>query len=432
MLDIELFRSDEGRSALISSFSRRGVAEETAKSDVLLTAELDRKLRRAKTDLQEKQTVRNELTSEIAEAFRGGDRDHANELKRRASALKEEISALEKQVGKYAPDLQALMDRLPNLPNDDVPVGADEDGNVVISHTGSPDTLSFGPRPHDELGQMLGLLNFDVAGRMSGSRFSVLIGDLARLHRALGQFMLDIHTLANGYTEVQPPLLVRDHALYGTGQLPKFSEDLFQTTDGRWLIPTAEVSLTNIVRETTLQEKELPVRYTALTPCFRSEAGAAGRDVRGMFRQHQFDKVELVSIVKQEDGERELELMRGAAETVLRMLELPFRTVLLCTGDMGFSARKTYDLEVWMPSQGKYREISSISLCGDFQARRMKARYRTKDGDKFVYTLNGSGVAVGRALIAVMENYQNEDGSITVPRRLRDYLGGVSVIGASS
>jgi seryl-tRNA synthetase len=282
-----------------------------------------------------------------------------------------------------------------------------------------------------DLGEALGLLDFEAAARMSGSRFTVLKGQLARLERALGQFMLDLQTGEHGYTEVSPPLLVRDEALFGTGQLPKFAEDQFHTTDGRWLIPTAEVSLTNLVREQITPEEELPLRLTALTPCFRSEAGASGRDTRGMIRQHQFQKVELVSITTPEQSQDEHERMVGCAETVLKRLELPFRTVLLCTGDMGFSARKTYDLEVWIPSEGRYREISSVSNCGDFQARRMDARTKAagEKGTRFVHTLNGSGLAVGRALVAVMENYQDEGGRIAVPEALRPYTGGLTHIG---
>jgi seryl-tRNA synthetase len=376
---------------------------------------------------------------------------------------------------------QALTDALagiPNLPLADVPVGKDEHDNVELRVVGEKPRMNFKPKEHYELGEALGMMDFETAAKLSGSRFTVLKGKLARLERALGQFMLDLHTNEHGYTEVQPPLLVRDAAMFGTGQLPKFAEDLFSATrrlsgderekliqeltqkefrqslpdvggqllkylrilmeqeqlaptvDRHWLIPTAEVPLTNLVREQILDQDKLPLRFTALTPCFRSEAGSAGKDTRGMLRQHQFDKVEMVSITDAESSLHEHEHMTECAEAVLKRLELPFRTVVLCTGDMGFGARKTYDIEVWLPGQNTYREISSCSVCGDFQARRMEARYRPSEGKgtRFVHTLNGSGVAVGRALIAVMENYQNADGSVTIPQVLRPYMGGAEKI----
>ena len=323
------------------------------------------------------------------------------------------------------------MARLPNIPLDDVPEGADENDNVEVRMVGAKPNFAFDPKEHFELGEALGQMDFERAAKISGSRFAVLSGGLARLERALGQFMLDVHTQEHGYTEVIPPLLVRDDAMFGTGNLPKFAEDAFQANTGHWLIPTSEVSLTNLVREEIVDHDTLPRRYTALTPCFRSEAGSAGRDTKGYLRQHQFYKVEMVSITDDETSIAEHERMTKCAETILEKLGLHFRTVVLCTGDMGFGARKTYDIEVWLPGQGAYREISSCSVCGDFQARRMNARYRV-EGEKqprFVHTLNGSGVAVGRALIAVMENYQNEDGTIRVPDVLKPYMGGIEVVG---
>jgi seryl-tRNA synthetase len=326
-------------------------------------------------------------------------------------------------------DLHAALAAIPNLPAADVPEGADEAGNVETARHGTPRDFDFTPREHPDFATPLGL-DFESAQAVSGARFVYLRGQMARLSRALGQFMLDLHTTEFGYEEVAPPILVRDAAVFGTGQLPKFAEDLFQTSDGRWLIPTAEVSLTNIVREKILNDAELPLRFTALTPCFRSEAGAAGRDTRGLIRQHQFDKVELVSIVRPEDSAAEHERMTGAAETILRRLGLPYRRMLLCTGDMGFTASKTFDLDVWLPGQAAYREISSCSNCGEFQARRMNARYRPagEKGTRFVHTLNGSGLAVGRALVAVLENYQQADGSVTVPDILVPYMGGITVL----
>ncbi|HZC17453.1 MAG TPA: serine--tRNA ligase, partial [Caulobacteraceae bacterium] len=323
------------------------------------------------------------------------------------------------------------LEGLPNILDPDVPDGPDESKNVVLKQVGAPRDLGFQPRQHFELGEALGVLDFEAAARMSGARFVAIKGQLARLERALGQFMLDIQTREHGYHEISPPLLVRDEAVFGVGQLPKFAEDLFRTTDGRWLISTAEVSLTNLVREQITPEEDLPLRLTALTPSFRSEAGASGKDTRGMIRQHQFFKVEMVSITAPEDSEAEHERMVECAEAVLKRLDLPFRTMLLCTGDMGFSARKTFDLEVWLPSQGMYREISSCSNCGDFQARRMDARCR-KAGEKqirFAHTLNGSGLAVGRTLVALMENYQDEKGRIAIPQALQGYMGGLTHIG---
>jgi len=323
---------------------------------------------------------------------------------------------------------------IPNLPLDEVPVGSNENDNKLVRTVGEPPNFAFEPKEHFEIGEALGLMDFETAAKISGSRFVVLKGRLARLERALAQFMLDIHTNEFGYTEVNPPLLVRDQAAYGTANLPKFAEDLFHTEDGFWLIPTAEVSLTNLARETIHAEADLPLRYTAWTPCFRSEAGSAGRDVRGMIRQHQFAKVELVSITTEDAAMAEHERMTNCAEEILKRLGLAYRTMLLCTGDMGFASRKTYDIEVWLPGQNNYREISSCSVCGDFQARRMAARYRVGDGKDVRYctTLNGSGLAVGRTLIAVLENYQQADGTVAIPEILHPYMGGITRLEAAS
>jgi seryl-tRNA synthetase len=357
------------------------------------------------------------------------DQAKADTLKAEVATLKDEIAELELSERIAQAALQERLAALPNLPADDVPVGDDEGGNILIHARGTIRSFDFTPLEHDVIGPALGL-DFVTAQKVSGARFVYLRGQTARLSRALGQFMLDLHTNEFGFEEVAPPLLVRDEAFFGTGQLPKFAEDSFQTSDGRWLIPTSEVSLTNVVAGEILVEAVVPLRMTALTPCFRSEAGSAGRDTRGLIRQHQFDKVELVAITTPEASEAEHERMTQCAEAVLDRLGLPYRRMLLCTGDMGFSARKTYDLEVWLPGQGAYREISSCSNCGDFQARRMNARYRPEGekSNRFVHTLNGSGVAVGRALVAVLENYQEADGSVTVPDVLRPYMGGVERI----
>jgi len=394
--------------------------------------DLDGKLRAAQTALQAAQAERNESSKKIGQAKAKKDEVEATRLMAHVETLKktlEEQTELEREVGEL---LRQMLAALPNLPAADVPAGEDENDNVEVRRWGEPRAIAA-PKDHVDLGEGLGQLDFEAAARMSGARFAVIKGPLARLERALGQFMLDVQTQEHGYTEVSPPLLVRDEAAFGTGQLPKFAEDLFRTTDGRWLIPTAEVSLTNLVREQITPQEQLPLRLTALTPCFRSEAGASGRDTRGMIRQHQFYKVELVSITAPEDSEAEHERMVGCAETVLKKLGLPFRTVLLCSGDMGFSARKTYDLEVWIPSENRYREISSCSNCGDFQARRMDARTKAagEKGTRFVHTLNGSGLAVGRTLVAVMENYQDEGGRIAVPEALKPYLPGLTHIEAA-
>ncbi|MBD3771198.1 MAG: serine--tRNA ligase [Rhodobacterales bacterium] len=390
----------------------------------------DAALRTALTDKQEAEKLRNETSKLIGKAKASGDEAEFERLRAVVADAKDTIEACAEQEEAARAELDELLYGLPNLPLDDVPEGQDEEGNVEQHRWGTPKGIN-GPKDHADLGEALGLMDFETAAKMSGARFVLLKGKLARLERAIAAFMLDLQTGEHGYTECSPPLLVKDQALVGTGQLPKFAEDLFKTTADHWLIPTAEVSLTNIVRETIIEPGELPYRFTAHTPCFRSEAGSAGRDTKGMIRLHQFNKVELVSIVaNEEEGLAELERMTGCAEEVLKRLDLPFRRMLLCTGDMGAGARKTYDLEVWLPSQNTYREISSCSYCGDYQARRMDARYRPEAGAKpeFVHTLNGSGLAVGRTLVAVIENYQNEDGSITVPIALRPYMGGLEVI----
>ncbi|KRB40100.1 serine--tRNA ligase [Phenylobacterium sp. Root700] len=409
---------------------------------------LDAKLRAAKLALETAQSRRNEASKLIGQAKAKKDEAEAQRLMAEVEAVKVTLSEQAEVERATAVELQTLLAALPNLPFADVPPGDDENGNVEVRRWGEPNTIA-NPKDHVDLGEAMGLMDFEAAARMSGSRFVVLKGQLARLERALGLFMLDMQTREHGYTEVSPPLLVRTEAMYGTGQLPKFSDDQFVAFPGlenarpvdaqalesapeiRWLIPTAEVSLTNLVREQITAEEDLPMRLTALTPSFRAEAGASGRDTRGMIRQHQFYKVELVSITAPEESEAEHERMVGCAEAVLQALQLPYRTMLLCTGDMGFGARKTYDLEVWLPSEGRYREISSISNCGDFQARRMDARTKKtgEKGTRFVHTLNGSGLAVGRTLVAVMENYQDEQGRIAIPQALHPYLPGLTHIG---
>ncbi len=395
---------------------------------------LDEERRSHIVKLQEAQTRRNDASKQIGAAKAGGDEAVAQALIDEVAELKSFIQNGEDTERKLTGDLDRLLEALPNLPNDDVPVGDDEAANLEHSVIGVIRQFNFEPRQHYEIGEITGLMDFETAAKISGARFVVLKGALARLERALAMFMLDLQTGENGYLEVQPPFLVRPEALYGTSQLPKFAEDLFRTTDDKWLIPTAEVPLTNLVRESIVDEADLPMRFTAHTPCFRSEAGSAGKDTRGMFRQHQFTKVELVSITTPEQSEAELERMLGCAEEVLKRLELPYRVMVLSTGDMGFGARKTYDIEVWLPGQNAYREISSCSLCGDFQARRMQARYRPEEGKGtgFVHTLNGSGLAVGRTLIAVLENYQQSDGSVHIPEALGAYMPGVDIITPAS
>lgn len=392
--------------------------------------ELDAKLRAAKLALETAQSRRNEASKLIGRAKAKKDEAEAERLMAEVEQVKGVLAEQAEVERAVSTELQDLLAALPNIPLPDVPVGADEHENVEVRRWGEPFAIS-NPKDHVDLGDGLGLIDFEAAARMSGARFVVLKGQIARLERAIGQFMLDLQTQEHGYTEVSPPLLVNDAAAYGTDKLPKFGDDLFRTTDGRWLIPTAEVPLTSMVMDQIVAEEELPLRMTALTPCFRSEAGASGRDTRGMIRQHQFYKVELVSITAPDKSQEEHERMVGCAEAVLKALELPFRTMLLCTGDMGFGARKTYDLEVWIPSEGRYREISSCSNCGDFQARRMNARTKKagEKGTRFVHSLNGSGTAVGRTLVAVMENYQDEKGRIAIPQALHRYLPGLTHIG---
>jgi len=423
MFDIRWIR--ENPEEFDRGMARRGLPPQSA---ALL--ELDAERRGLLAELQELQARRNAASKEIGRAMASGERERAEELKREVAALKGRMQELEEAARTKEEELKTHLAALPNIPLDEVPDGEDENDNVEIRRVGEPSRFDFEPKQHFELGEALGMMDFERAARISGARFVVLRGALARLERALAQFMLDLQTERNGYEEVNPPLLVRDEALFGTGQLPKFAEDLFRTTDGRWLIPTAEVPLTNLVREEIVPQDALPMRFCALTPCFRSEAGAAGRDTRGMIRQHQFEKVELVSITAPEEGRAELDRKTACAEEVLKRLGLPYRVVVLCTGDMGFSAQMTHDIEVWLPGQDTYREISSVSLCGDFQARRMNARYRPEDGKgtRFVHTLNGSGLAVGRTLVAVMENFQQADGSIVIPEALRPYMGGMERI----
>ena len=420
MHDIRLIR--ENPEAFDAGLARRGLAPLSAE---ILAA--DASLRALQTDIQAALARRNEASKAIGQAMARGDKEQAEALKAEVAALKATLPAKEETEREQLAALHDRLAALPNLPAADVPDGEDEESNVEIARWGTPRTFDFTPQEHADFAPALGL-DFETAAKMSGARFAFLKGQMARLERAIGQFMLDRQTGEPGYVECATPLMVRDEAAFGTTQLPKFREDLFQTTDGRWLISTSEMSLTNAVREEILPETELPIRMTALTPCFRSEAGAAGRDTRGYIRQHQFWKVELVSIVRPEDSDAELERKTRTAEKILEDLDLPYRKMLLCSGDMGFSARKTYDLEVWLPGQNAYREISSCSNCGDFQARRMNTRFRREDAksNEFVHTLNGSGLAVGRTLVAILENYQQADGSVDIPAALLPYMGGVT------
>ena len=480
MHDVKALRDDPQTFA--RAWASRGVAD--ADGVVAAILEVDRKLRAAQTALQNAQSRRNDASKLIGAAKAKKDEARAAELIAEVESLKADMAGLFQDEASHGAALRDLLAGLPNLPASDVPEGPDESANVEVGRWGEPSAIAD-PQDHVALGEAMGLMDFEGAARMSGSRFVALKGPLARLERALGQFMLDMQTTEFGYTEVSPPLLVRDEAVFGTGQLPKFKDDLFSVghldwdeiyaaqaeglsrrlaglsaaepdvvarlnfeaatdildrirtgefAERKWLIPTAEVSLTNLVREQLIAEEALPLRMAALTPCFRSEAGASGRDTRGMIRQHQFLKVELVSVTTPEDSDAEHERMTSCAEAVLRRLELPYRRLLLCTGDMGFSARKTFDLEVWLPSQGTYREISSCSNCGDFQARRMEARSRKsgEKGGRYVHTLNGSGLAVGRTLVALMENYQDENGRIYVPQALQPYMGGLTHLGGAA
>jgi len=421
MFDIKWIRDNPAQ--FDAGMARRGL---DAQAEKLIA--LDTERRDILTRAQEVQAERNKLSKEIGLAKREG---------RDAAPIMEEVSKskalqaeLEEKAKVQEAELENALMSLPNLPYDDVPDGENEDDNVEVRTWGEVPNLGFQAKEHFDIGENLGQMDFETAAKLSGSRFVLLSGALARMERALAAYMLDLHTMKHGYTEVNPPALVKDNALYGTGQLPKFSEDLFRTEEGYWMIPTAEVPLTNIVADEIIAEDYLPRRFTAMTWCFRSEAGSAGKDTRGMIRQHQFTKVEMVSVTKPEDSDAELERMTGCAEAVLQGLKLPYRVITLCTGDMGFSARRTYDIEVWLPGQDRYREISSCSTTGDFQARRMKARYRAEGQKKpqFVHTLNGSGLAVGRCLVAILENYQREDGSVVIPDVLRPYMGGLEVI----
>jgi seryl-tRNA synthetase len=422
MYDVKWIR--DNADAFDAGMATRGVEPSAA-----AILELDARLRACLTGLQKDQGRRNELSKQIGALKSKGE--DAGDLIAEVGDLKSRVQAGEKEEKEIAAELRTLLATFPNIPAADVPVGPDEHDNIEVRRHGEAPEFDFAPKQHFEIGEALGLMDFEAAARMSGSRFVVLKGALSRLERGLAAFMLDLHTTEFGYREISPPMLVRDHAAYGTGNLPKFADDLFHTDDGFWLIPTAEMPLTNLAREQIFDAAELPFRYTAYTPCFRSEAGAAGKDTRGMIRQHQFNKVELVSVALPERSDEELERMTGAAEEVLKRLGLHYRVVKLSSGDMGFSAQRTYDIEVWLPGQDTFREISSCSNCGDFQARRMDARFRPESGKgtAYVHTLNGSALAVGRTMIAVLENYQRADGTVAVPEALVPYLGGLEVIG---
>lgn len=423
MLDLKWIR--ENPEAFDAAMKRRGLPPQSGE---LLKLDADK--RKIQTEGQEVQARRNAAAKEIGKAKASG-RD-AEPLIREVADLKGAAQDLETRERDLQAELDVALASLPNIMKDDVPDGASEDDNVELRRVGEVPTFDFTPKEHYELGDALGMMDFETAAKLSGSRFVVTSGQIARLERALAAFMVDVHTLEKGYLEVSPPVMVRSDSLFGTGQLPKFEEDLYKTEEDQYMIPTAEVPLTNLVRESILNEDELPKRFTAHTLCFRSEAGSAGKDTAGMLRQHQFAKVEMVSITTREQSDDEHERMTACAEDILKRLGLPYRVVVLCSGDTGFGARKTYDIEVWLPGQDSYREISSCSTCGDFQARRMKARYRSEGekGTQFVHTLNGSGLAVGRTLIAVMENYQQADGSIKIPAVLVPYMGGVTEIRA--
>jgi seryl-tRNA synthetase len=423
MLDLKWIR--ENPDALDAALARRKAAPLAA-----VVVDLDRRNRATVTELQALQSRRNEVSKQIGGIkAKGGD---AGPLMAEVAEIKDKMTALEAEGARLGDEVRNLLLTIPNVLQADVPDGADETGNVEIRRWGTPGAFDFKPKDHADLGTALGLMDFNQAAVISGARFVILKGPLARLERAIAQFMLDTHTAENGYTEINPPVLVKAEALVGTSQLPKFEADLFRTTAGLYLIPTAEVSLTNMVADRIVEAAELPMRVTAFTPCFRSEAGAAGKDTKGMIRQHQFEKVELVSIVAPEESAAEHERMTACAAGILEKLQLPHRVMALCAGDIGFGATRTYDIEVWLPGQDTYREISSCSNTGDFQARRMNARCRPpgeSKGTRFVHTLNGSGLAVGRTLVAILENYQQADGSIRVPDVLLPYMGGLKVIG---
>jgi seryl-tRNA synthetase len=431
VLDVKWIR--ENPDAFVAGLEKRNFTPDpTEILNQIMT--IDSQRRETIQQLQDLQARRNAASKEIGKAKKEKNEAEAQRLMDEVSGLKDTIQQGEENERAQDEAMRNLLAGIPNMPADDVPVGPDEDANVELRKVGTIPSFDFAPKQHFEIGEALGLMDFETAAKLSGSRFVVLKGPLARLERALTQFMLDLHTDQHGYTEVNPPLLVRDDTMFGTAQLPKFEEDQFPAGEGYWLIPTAEVPLTNLAREDIADEANLPMRVTAGTACFRAEAGAAGRDTRGMIRQHQFTKVELVSVTAPEQSAEEHERMTKCAETVLQKLGLPYRVVVLSTGDMGFSAQKTYDIEVWLPGQDMYREISSCSVCGDFQARRMNARYRPTDSKspRLVHTLNGSGVAVGRALIAVLENYQEADGNVRVPEVLQRYMGGLTRIEAQA
>ena len=425
MLDIQLLRNDI--TTVANRLAQRGFALDTAKFN-----ELDTQRKLLQTENEQLQAKRNQLSKQIGAFMGQGKKDEADATKNEVAQIKSQMDKIEQDLPNIQAALDDLLLRVPNLPHESVPIGKDETENVEVRKVGTPRQFDFDIKDHVDLGAALGL-DFEKAAQLSGARFSLMKGKVARLHRALAQFMLDTHTTQHGYTECYTPYIVSDSTLLGTGQLPKFGEDLFHVTRGgdetkltQYLIPTAEVTLTNTVRDEVLSLHDLPMKLTAHSPCFRSEAGSHGKDTRGLIRQHQFDKVEMVQIVQPEKSYEALEEMVGHAENILKLLELPYRVITLCTGDMGFGATKTYDLEVWVPAQNTYREISSCSNCEDFQARRMKARFKDENGkNRLVHTLNGSGLAVGRALVAVLENHQNSDGSINIPKALQPYLGGV-------
>ena len=432
MLDIQLLRNDIQTTA--QRLAQRGFVLDTERF-----GELEGRRKQLQIRSEELQAQRNSLSKQIGVLMGQGKKDEAEATKAQVAQLKTDMENIESELPQVQAALDDLLLRIPNLPHESVPVGKDETENVEVRKVGTPRTFDFDIKDHVDLGAALGL-DFEKAAELSGARFSLMKGKIARLHRALAQFMLDTHTQQHGYTECYTPYIVNDSTLLGTGQLPKFGEDLFHVTRGgdetkltQYLIPTAEVTLTNTVRDTILAEKDLPLKLTAHSPCFRSEAGSHGKDTRGLIRQHQFDKVEMVQIVQPEKSYEALEEMVGHAENILKALELPYRVITLCTGDMGFGATKTYDLEVWVPAQNTYREISSCSNCEDFQARRMKARFKDENGrNRLVHTLNGSGLAVGRTLVAVLENHQNADGSISIPAALRPYLGGLERLEADA